>query len=295
VKKKVFFIYNPGSGNQSKLDFESLVRNNLNHEYFDYEVYQTKSGEDLDYISKSVAESAVNLVVAAGGDGTVNRVSRILKNTEKGLYIVPLGSGNGLARHFAYPMKTEKAIQAIQPDMKILEIDCCTMNRHHFINVAGIGFDAHISHVFASKSKRGFKGYFKAVLKELSYKPQFYQITSKNFSWEGKAFLISFANGTQWGNNARIAPDAKIDDGLIEMVVLKAFSKWQIPLIVYQLFFGKVKQSKLFQTHRSKSFTVKRSSQAPVHTDGEAMIEAEDIEIAIADEKVKIMLSKTKR
>jgi diacylglycerol kinase (ATP) len=293
VKKKVFFIYNPGSGNKSKLDLELLIRKNLNHTVFDYEIYQTKSADDLDYISNKVAESSVNIVVVAGGDGTVNRVSRFLKNTEKALYIIPLGSGNGLARHFAYPMKTEIAIQAIHPELKEVEIDCGNINGHHFINVAGIGFDAHISHVFASKSKRGFKGYFKAVMKELSYKPEDYQINSKDFSWEGKAFLISFANGTQWGNNARIAPNAKIDDGLMEMVILKAFNKWQIPLIVYQLFFGKVKQGKLFETHRSNSFTVKRSSQAPVHTDGEALIEAEVLEIVIADEKVKIMCPKT--
>lgn len=295
MKKKVFFIYNPGSGNQSKLDFESLVRNNLDLDNFDYEVYQTKSGEDLDYISKKVSESAVNLMVAAGGDGTVNRVSRFLKNTGKALYIVPLGSGNGLARHFAYPLNTAKAIQAIHPEMKEVEIDCGTINGHHFVNVAGIGFDAHISHVFAGKSKRGFKGYFTAVVKELGYKPWFYEIKAQNYKWEGKAFLISFANGTQWGNNARIAPMAKIDDGLFEMVVLKAFRLWQIPAIVYQLFSGKVKKGKLFETHRANSFTVKRNSEAPVHTDGEAMIEGENIEVVISKEKVKIMLPKTKK
>ena len=147
-------------------------------------------------------------------------------------------------------------------------IDSCKANDHKFINVSGIGFDAHIANLFASTKKRGFFSYIKLTLQELSYKAKKYKIRYNNVTKEIEAFAIVFANASQYGNDARIAPNAKIDDGLIDFVIIKKFPNWKIPFFVADVMRGKTHLNKNVEIISTKEMLIE-TNYPMVHLDGE--------------------------
>ncbi len=199
------------------------------------------------------------LIVAVGGDGTVNEVARGLLEAQKAqqaqaeakieasnstaLGIIPRGSGNGLARHLG--IKPLNKIQNFAPTSTSL-IDHATINNHPFFCTAGIGFDALVSKKYAENNthKRGALKYIKTALKSyFSYKPEKYLITINGKTHERTAFLITFANASQWGNNGYIAPMADISDGLIDVAIVKKFPITAVPRLIYQLMTKKLHKS----------------------------------------------------
>jgi len=271
MKQEIIIIYNPSSGKKRRINLPDYVSKYLDFEKFEPQIWTSESSEHMLRLAEKAAMSSVEIVVAAGGDGTVNAVASMLVNTDKKLYVFPLGSGNGFARHFNIPVSLSKSIQALSNKHLLSEIDCAKVNNHHFTNVAGVGFDAHISQLFANNTKRGFWGYFKAIIKELNYKPKVYKVETLEETWEGSAFLISVANCTQWGNNVFIAPMANPKDGKLDLVVLKNFNLFQVPAILYQLLTKKVKTGTYFKTITSSQISISCQSHEPIHTDGEAL------------------------
>ncbi|MCK9481026.1 MAG: YegS/Rv2252/BmrU family lipid kinase [Bacteroidia bacterium] len=269
MKQKVIIIYNPISGAKRGIDLPKLVEQYLDKTKFEYVLYASKSAEDMTRLSKEAAVSDADIVVAAGGDGSANTVSKQLINTNKKFYLFPLGSGNGFARHFHIPMQIIQAIRSLANCNFTTTVSTGMMNDIHFINVAGTGFDAHISQIFAHTNKRGFWGYFKAVLKELPYQSKTYKISNGNITWQGKAFLISVANATQWGNDVKIAPHADPTDEILDLVMIKRFSLIAAPCILIRLLIGKIKKSKYFYLLSGKELIIEREHAGVAHVDGD--------------------------
>ena len=202
MKKKLVFIMNPISGTSKKADIPDLIESTLNKDLFDYEILLTERAGHACELASKAKEDGIDVVVAIGGDGTVNEVARSIVHSNTALGIIPCGSGNGLARHLMLPMNTKKCIEIINR-CEIHDLDYGTINDHPFFCTCGMGFDAFVSMKFAEAGKRGPITYVENVLREgLKYKPETYVIEDDNGTTHYKAFLISCANASQYGNNA---------------------------------------------------------------------------------------------
>ncbi len=289
TQPKLVVIYNPFSGRRKVKLLPQKVLEILKDSDYDIEIWPTEKASDVILLTEKAIKEKVNIVVAAGGDGTINQIASRLVNTNIALGIIPLGSGNGFARHFNIPLKTEKAIE-ILPKCKPIEIDTIWLNRHCSINVAGVGFDAFISSKFAGVKHRGLQGYAKTILKNLRYKSEEYKLYSGNkLKWQGKAFMISIANATQWGNNVMVNTDALPNDGLMNIVILKEFSAFEFPKIIIALLQGKLHLSSKTIVFKGTDFKIERLKEGAAHVDGEPLWLGKEININIEPLSLKIL------
>jgi len=287
AKKKVLFIINPISGGKNKDKIPALIESTLDKNQFDITITFTKAPG---HAKELAAQPGFDYYIAVGGDGTLNEVSSQLINTDACMGILPMGSGNGLARHMGINMNIEKAIRQLNT-AKIVKIDTCTVNGKPFINMAGVGFDAHIGKLFAESTGRGFKTYVVQTLTEFkNYQSQSYKINYGDKEIVSDAFLLSFANSSQYGNNAYIAPDADIKDGMLDICLMKPFKVMDVISIGFRLFNKTIKQSKYLQTIRAKEFTVTREHEGVAHLDGEPMIFGKQLDIKVLSASLKLLV-----
>jgi YegS/Rv2252/BmrU family lipid kinase len=290
VKQKIHFIINPISGGLSKTHIPDLIFKILDKNQFDIQIFYTQGQESNHHLAAASAMEA-DIVIAVGGDGTINNVAQYLVNTNKIFGVIPMGSGNGLARELAIPTNPEKALQLIN-QQKIKVIDTCKANNQFFINIAGVGFDAHIADLFSKAKSRGFKTYTKITLKEFAnYKNKNYTLHYNDQQTNVKAFMVCICNGTQFGNNAYAAPKAIYNDGLFDIVIFNSFKIWQVPLIAYKLFKGDVSDLPFVQTFKTNQISITRSIKEVANIDGEAMVLEKDIHFKIFKQSLKVFAS----
>lgn len=288
-KKEIVFIVNPISGTHSKDEVPSLIEENLEKDRFDYQICFTEYAGHAAEIAKACAERQTDIVVAVGGDGTVNEVARSLTHSFTALGIIPCGSGNGLARHLCIPLDTKKAIQIINA-CKIETFDYGMINELPFFCTCGMGFDAFISLKFAEAGKRGPITYVENVLKEgLKYKPETYEVSDDTGKKRYKAFLIACANASQYGNNAYIAPGATMKDGEMDVIIMEPFDALEAPQIAADLFMKTITNNSKIKTFRTKSLHIKRKGPGAIHYDGDPIMTGEEIEVHIEHEGIRIL------
>lgn len=289
MKKKICFIVNPISGVGRHKVVEKLIDQHLNRTLFDYEIVYTKAAKHATELAKQAVSRNFNIVVAVGGDGSVNEVARGLIGSTTAMAIMPAGSGNGFARHMKIPLDLKKAMNIIN-DAKEASIDTIQLNNETFINVAGVGFDAHIGWEFAKFGKRGFSSYLKVIIREFpKFKVQNYELIINGIPLHRKAFLISFANGSQWGNNAHIAPLADVADGLMDIAILKNFSFWNVISIGYKLFRKTIHLSPHLETIKTKEVLVKQTNTI-AHIDGEPIEVGHSISIKVNPLSLRVII-----
>ena len=281
---KTRFIINPISGTGKQKYIEDYIRKHLNH----FDIVYTKKSGDATVFSINSVEEGFDSVVAVGGDGTVNECLVGLVNTQTALGVIPCGSGNGFANHIGMKHKIEEAIIQLK-NTHIKQVDTCTVNRKPFLNVSGVGFDAHIASLFDNLKERGFINYAKLILNELNYKPQNYILKYNYSQKEVTAYLIAFANASQYGNNAKISPLADIQNGLLDVVIIKKFPKWQIPFFLLRMIRGKTHLSKYVKIIRCKEIQI-TTNETLLHLDGEPFITENPIEIKIVPKSLKILM-----
>ncbi|TAJ13691.1 diacylglycerol kinase family lipid kinase [Marinilabiliaceae bacterium JC017] len=268
MKKRVLFLINPVSGIGRQKTIEALIEKEIDEQMLQVEVAYTQYRGHAREISKQ-AVGKYDVVVAVGGDGTVNEVGSSLIGTDTAMAIIPTGSGNGLARFLEIPLKVNRAVEIIN-FLNFKKIDTLRMNEYFSLNVAGIGFDAFISHKFADKKKRGPLAYMQLITKEFPH----YQSLKYNINIDGKsvslnAFLISFANSSQYGNNVHIAPGAKIDDGLIDVCVIREFPKYTAPALLISLLDQSLDKGKYDEIKRARRIEITQDKELMGHVDGE--------------------------
>lgn len=284
MKKKIVFIVNPISGTASKRGVLRQIDRLVDKERFEYVVMTTERAGHATDIARSAANEGVDIVCAIGGDGTVNETARALVHTDTALAIIPCGSGNGLARHLHIPLDAIRAIKLINDGTPKL-IDYGLINLHPFFCTCGVGFDAFISQKFAEAGKRGPATYVENVLRSaLSYSPETYELDVENENEEHvsyKAVLIACANASQYGNNAYIAPQASVRDGLMDVTIVEPFTVLEAPQLAVLLFNGSIDESNRIRTFRCKNLTIKRSKPGVIHYDGDPVESGEVVEVSI--------------
>ncbi|MBQ6652715.1 MAG: YegS/Rv2252/BmrU family lipid kinase [Prevotella sp.] len=291
MKKRVVFIINPISGAVSKADVPRQIERVLDHEKFDYELVMTERAGHATALAACERERGTDIVVAVGGDGTVNEVARAIVHSPTALGIIPCGSGNGLARHLLLPMNVKKSIEIINT-CEIHDLDYGIINGHPFFCTCGMGFDAFISHKFAEAGKRGPITYVENVLREgLKYKPEIYEIQDENGTTHYKAFLISCANASQYGNNAYIAPQASMSDGLMDIIIMEPFDVLEAPQISIDMFNKTLDKSSKIKTFRCKQLHIHRKKPGVIHFDGDPVMAGEDIDVELKEKGIRIIVN----
>lgn len=290
MRKKVLFIVNPIAGGRNKKQIPELIKKHIDNSKFEYQIVFSEYVHHAYILSKKAQEEDYDIVVAVGGDGTVNEVAKGIVGTTILFGIIPLGSGNGLARALHIPLKPIKALKLFN-NLHTDRIDSATINGEYFFNVAGIGFDAHISHVFSKNKKRGFLEYIKIAFNELkNYQPNTYNLSIDNHNLIHKAFIISIANSPQYGNDAHIAPNADLKDGLLNIVVVLPFPWYVFPFLVMRMFRRTANKSAYVKAYTGKNITITKNQQGIVHLDGEPCIIHEDLQIVINPHSLTVII-----
>ncbi len=289
-KHKACFIHNPISGVRKQSRFEELIRQNLDPDKFDFEVRETRSPKDAIRIASDAVNEKFDIIVAVGGDGTVNEVVQGIGRSQVLLGIVPVGSGNGLARHLQIPLEPERAVQAINK-LNIRTIDLATINGYPFASIAGLGFDARVANRYRKVKKRGFYGYFRVVSREyFRYREREFTLIFNDRKITRKAILLSIANSNQFGYNTIIAPTAEPDDGLLDIVIVRKFPLGELPRIIGQLYTGKIDQSAYIESFKTKEIFIERKRGKRVNIDGEAIKLGREIFIRIQPAAIRVIV-----
>ena len=290
-KVSVWFIVNPISGTTDKSRIVNLIPTYMDAERFDVKIWYTEfRGHAAQYANQAV-EQGIDVVVAVGGDGTVNEVARSLIHSRTALGIIPCGSGNGLARHLFIPMNPEGALQVLST-CSIEALDYGVINGTPFFCTCGLGFDAFVSSMFAKSERRGLLTYIENTLREgLRYKPDTYEIEIDGEKQRYQAFLIACANASQYGNNVYIAPSASMSDGLMDVTIMEPFTMLEAPQIAIQLFNKTIDKNSRIRTFKCKSLRIHRSQPGVIHFDGDPKEEGTDIQVSLEPRGIRMVVN----
>lgn len=294
--KNIAFIINPISGNKeaqnAKRKLPKLIMQTLDSEQWLPNIAYTEYAGHATEMAHQYARMGFDAVVAVGGDGTVNEVARGLRDTQTALGILPMGSGNGFARHLNIPMRVNKALEMLNHSEPI-RVDYGLANGKLFVSTCGTGFDAVIADHFAGSNKRGFTTYFQNIIKDVfSYHPQTYHLVGDGLDVTHKAFLITFANANQWGYEAMIAPKASVQDGKMDIMLMSSNAILGSASLALRLFTGSIDDSHFMDTIRAKEVTLEREQAAPFHIDGDPVEMEKDIHIKIVEDGLHVLVEK---
>lgn len=280
ISGKALLIINPVAGTRSKQNVGKAVADALAKADVKLTVVTTKGAGDASRFAAEAVNKGYSTVISAGGDGTVNEIAGSLSHTETALGILPLGSGNGLARTLGIPQDITEALKIITTGHR-LKCDRGIVNEKPFYCTFGIGLDATVSEKFASMKRRGRSTYIRSFLREfINYRSQPYAISIDGKVITEKALLIAVCNASQYGNNAYIAPKAKLSDGLLDITVVHSGSPVETALLGVDLMTGFIDRNTRIDTFQVKSAVITRLDDGPVHLDGEPLHMSRKLEIS---------------
>lgn len=288
-ERKIVYLLNPISGTSKKEGIRKLIERETAAQRIAYTIEHTNAAGDYDLLKDRIHLERITDIVMIGGDGTVNQVTKALKDEPVRFGIIPLGSGNGLARAAGIPMKPQQSLALIFSGTA-RKVDAFMINDQYSCMLSGLGFDAQVAHDFASKASRGLMTYTQqSILNYFKAHPYQFEIILDSFSFFSDAFFISIANSNQFGNNFTIAPKASLDDGLLDIVVVQKMHKARLPFAVLQQIRGNNKLQQMVEDMTQKnilyfqtpSLRIKNLKHAPLHIDGEPYETSEEFSIRI--------------
>ena len=269
----------------------ALIDKYIDKNRFDVEIKFTEYAGHASVLAKEAREAGIDVVVAVGGDGTINEVARALTQSKTALGIIPCGSGNGLARHLMLPLNIKGALEVIN-NCEIHDLDYGIIDGHPFFCTCGMGFDAFISAKFAEAGKRGPITYAENILKEgLTYKSETYTLTLDDAEISYKAFLVSCANASQYGNEAYIAPQASMKDGLIDVVIIEPFDIIEAPSISLEMFNKTLDKNSKIKSFKTRKLHVHREQPGFIHYDGDPIEAPADLDIELVHQGIRIVVN----
>lgn len=290
--RRILFIINPISGLGMGREVPERIRKLPEYDAVDYDIAFTQySGHARKLVENARATGKYTHIVAVGGDGTVNEVGSALCGSDIAFAVVSLGSGNGFARHLGYSIFMSKALKQVLSE-QYTQIDILRINDKYSLNVSGVGFDAEVAHEFNNQRLRGIFSYIYAVLKLwFRYPEKKYKITSGGKVMKMNCFILSFANTSQYGNNAYIAPHASVRDGLMDICILKRPAFFEI--IWFLLFFVSAKIYKLsyFKEIQCEEALVE-GDISRVHIDGDAYLMQSPLHLKVLPGALKVVIPK---
>lgn len=292
MKKKVVFIVNPFSGTSAKVSTPDLIKSNLDKSKFDYEIKFTEYAGHAIELAEEAKKAEIDFVVAVGGDGSVNEVAKSLVNSKSTLGILPGGSGNGFAMHLGLGRNTEKAIEYINTG-RIIKVDTCKVNDRFFTNVAGLGFDARIAYLTKQNSKRGFLPYFLTSLKESrKFKPTTLIIDIDGKKIEGVYAAAVIANASMYGYYFSIAPEASLQDGVLDIMLIKDSPIYKYFLSSYRFLNRSLHKSEITETFRGKNIKIYLQDKEYIHVDGEGYMSETQLNFEINPMSLNVIVPK---
>ena len=290
----ILFIVNPISGSGHKESALKAIERYLDRDRFNSEIRYTEYAGHGAEIAREAAARGIDIVVAVGGDGTVNEIAASLVGTETALAIIPCGSGNGLARHLQIPMNPVSAVKVINT-AAIARLDHGTINGRPCFCTCGVGFDAFISMKFAEAGRRGPATYVEKTLVDgLRYKTETYRITigdEEGNCHSVDAFLIACANASQYGNNAYIAPRASMSDGLLDVIIMEPFDLLDAPQISLDMFNKTLDKNSKIKTFRCKELKIHRKNEGVIHFDGDPVEAGKDIVVSLKEKGINVIVN----
>lgn len=280
--KKVKLIYNPKSGlMRYPLRIRKIIDLTLSDASFDYDLVETKYRGHAQELAVQAAADGYDAVVAVGGDGTANEVASGLLHKPCSLGIIPIGSGNGLARGLSIPISVRRATRLLLEGTKRL-VDAGQIENRNFFIVTGIGFDALIGKLFDDRSLRGPLPYFYIGVREFFfYHPELITLVFDNKKLTVRPLLVTIANTKQWGNGVTIAPKAEPDDGLLDVCIIHRINALRALYHFPKLFTGKIEKVREYERYQTTSLRVIRQKPGPFHVDGEPVDASHILHISI--------------
>ncbi len=290
--QKVFFIINRNSVKRHENTIYRAIKQYFTEDRFSVDMAYTEYAGHAAKLSTAAIADNTDIIVAVGGDGTVNEVATPMVNTDATLGIVPMGSGNGLARHLGIPRNIHRAVELVSIASTSV-IDTCSVNDRVFVSIAGVGFDAHVADLFAKGTRRGFLGYFHVIANEyLQYKPEKYRLLFKeDKDLKVSALFIAFANSNQFGYNTTIAPNATLKDGMLDVCIAQKPEIYKLPLIANLLLLRKVDMSPDVDIIKTKEVHVIRKKKGIVNIDGEPIFFKKKLIVKINPLSLKIIIN----
>jgi len=241
-------------------------------------------------LARRAVDEGCTLVVAIGGDGTMNEVASALVNTPACFGLIPCGSGNGLGRHLGIRRPGRGAFRTLL-EGRPLAIDTGMVNADPFFCVAGTGFEAVIASRFATLTSRGFSGYLRTGIHAWrSYRPEHYVIHHATGRDSIEAFTLAISNSSQYGNNAYIAPRASVSDGLLDITAVPRVGLHNGVPLLWRLFNGSLHRVATVRQWQGEKFVIERARPGWIHTDGEPRAEVSRLEITVRPRSLKIMV-----
>ncbi len=289
--RKIIYLINPISGTSRKEGLMKLIEKETTLQGIPFEIFPTNAEGDYDLLRDKIIREKVTDVILTGGDGTVNQVTDALRNVPVNFGIIPVGSGNGLARSANIPTKPQEALALIFTG-RAKKVDAFLINNQYSCMLSGIGFDAQVAHDFATKASRGLLTYTQqSIINFFKAHPYQFEIIIDDFSFFTDAFFISIANSNQFGNNFTIAPQASISDGMLDIVIVQKMNKAKLPFVMLKHIRSNNKLQELVESlslkniiyFQTKALTIKNLKYAPLHIDGEPRETAEEFKIQILE------------
>jgi len=288
---KARFIFNPHSGsNRRNPHLRDRAMEFIAEHGWDAMVLSTERPRHATELARQAVDDGCQLVVAIGGDGTMNEVACALIDTPACFGLIPCGSGNGLGRHLGIRRPGRGAFRTLL-EGKPLAIDTGMVNRDPFFCTAGAGFEAVIASRFASLTSRGFSGYLRTGVDAWrSYRPERYTLHHEGGRESIEAFTLAISNSSQYGNNALIAPGASVSDGLLDITAVPRIGWHNAVPLLWRLFNGSLHRVASVRRWRGSTFTIERAKPGWIHTDGEPRAEVSRLEITVRPRSLRIMV-----
>jgi YegS/Rv2252/BmrU family lipid kinase len=282
---KTRFIVNPHSGGAAR----ALARVQAFAANAGAGIVLTTHPRHASELAARALDEGCELIVAVGGDGTLNEVAASLVGTAATFGLIPCGSGNGLGRHLGIHGHVRHSLEVLRTGQPRL-IDTGLADGHPFFTAAGLGFEAEVSARFNRLTERGFFRYLTTsapLWRE--HQPETYWIEYDGQRVSAPAFTVAVANSDQYGNHALIAPGARVDDGLLDLTVIPPVTTLQaLPLLV-RLFNGSIGRSPGVLRLQAARFVVERPAPGLIHTDGETHSAGPRVEFTVRPGSLRVL------
>jgi diacylglycerol kinase (ATP) len=290
---KIRFVFNPRSGRPRRnAPVLPVLQSFISARALDADLVCTEGPGHATEIARDAVAAGCLRIVAVGGDGTVNEVAQALIHTPAAMGLVPCGSGNGLALHLGLPKTLPEALElATGTSGRIAELDTGTVNGLPFVNAMGLGLDAEVSRRFNRLTRRGLPAYAATALAAFfNRKAELCHITVGGHRETVEAMLIAVANSDQYGNQAKIAPHARVDDGMFDLVAIRPVGMFSACLLGVRLFAGTLDRGAKVHRLKGSRFLIERPSAGIVHTDGETHMAAALVEVVVKPRSLRIVV-----
>lgn len=297
MKRKILFIINPISGDTKKSNLPSLIENHLDKAQFEYTITYSEYAGHAKYLAAEAVKNAIDIVVAVGGDGSINEISQSLIHTNVALAIIPMGSGNGLALHLKLPIRNPKKAIEIINNSRQVKIDVGTTNYGSFVSCAGIGLEAMTARVYRHHKLRGFWSYFWALSKSVLFiyrsKNNLIRFKIDGVEREENIYMFTVFNSAFFGYEMGFAPDASLTDGYFDLVFVKGLPAWKVPILIVLGLLKKVHLLKESEFHKIKKLEILSQKKRIAQKDGDSFIASHNFIIEMQEKALNVLIPKT--